>query len=83
MKSNCLIEALKAKVTNPTGNKIIKMGSWKEIWHKKWPHFAWYNITSGKHYCFSAWKTNAPWLKQIWYEGDVVEIDENKLKEEL
>ena len=74
-KSNCLLEAIKAKMISPKNNKIYKRGSWLEIFQCRWPHFYWYHKPHDKYYCFSAWKDDLSLMKQLWYQGDIVEFD--------
>lgn len=77
MKSNCLLEVLKAKTINPRQNKICKRGSWLEIFQKRWPHFYWYNKPTDKYYSFYQ-KDALSWLNQLWYEGNIVEFTRYK-----
>lgn len=74
MYSNCLIEAVKAKLINPRQNKIYKRGSWLEIFQKRCPHFYWYHQPDDKYYCFSPKNLNESWLNQLWYEGEIIEF---------
>lgn len=74
MKSNCLLEALKTMIINPRGNIFYQRGSWAEVFQRKWPHFYWYNIKNDKYYCFSGDDFNNSWLRQLWYEGRVIEF---------
>ena len=90
--SNCLLEALKAKIINPKQNILYKRGSWLCIFKKQWPHFYWYHKPHDKYYCFSAQVNNLirendlSWMKQCWYKGEIIEFNwheskYNKLKE--
>jgi len=71
--SNCLIEAIKAKLLNFRKIKIYKRGSWLEIFQRKWPHFYWYHKPSNKYYHYSQEDTLS-WLQQLWYKGSVMEF---------
>jgi hypothetical protein len=73
MKSNCLLEAVKAKLFNPRQNKIYKRGSWACIFKRQWPHFYWYHKPHDKYYHYCQ-KDALSWLNQLWYKGDIVEF---------
>lgn len=73
MKSNCLLEALKAKAINPRQNKIFKRGSWLCVLQGRWPHFYWYHKPHDKYYSFCQ-EDALSWLNQLWYEGDIIEF---------
>lgn len=77
MRSNCLLEALKAKIINPWRNKIYKRGSWLCIFKCQWPHFYWYRQLDDKYYTFYQ-KDALSWIHQLWYEGDIVEFTWHK-----
>lgn len=68
MKSNCLIEALKAKLHDPNNVQICKRGSWLSIFKKRWPHFYWYNLKERKHYSFRQ-KDTLSFCQQLLYNG--------------
>ena len=74
MKSNCLLEALKAKCINPYQNKIYKRGSWLEIFKKRWPHYYWYHKPHNKYYHYSQNGLTLTWLQQLWYQGVITEF---------
>ena len=72
-KSNCLLEAIKAKFMNFRQNKIYKRGSWSCVFKCQWPHFYWYNQKHDKYYSYCQ-KNTLTWLQQLWYEGDIIEF---------
>lgn len=72
-KSNCLLEAIKAKFMNFRQNKIYKRGSWLCVFKCQWPHFYWYNQKHDKYYSYYQ-KDTLTWLQQLWYEGDIIEF---------
>lgn len=70
--SNCLVEALKAKIRSHGKAKIHQIGKWLWIWQKKcFPHFYW--TVEGKKYKFNARYTDEPLYGQLWYKGRVDE----------
>ena len=73
MKSNCILEAVKAKIRNPKYNKIYKRGSWFRIFKMWLPHFYWYNKQHNKYYSFRQ-RDIITYMQQLWYEGDIVEF---------
>ena len=83
MKSNCLLEALKAKIISPLDNKICRRGSWMCVFKHQWPHFYWYHKPHDKYYCFSGKLTSLPWLKQLWYEGEIIEFKWHNISQKL
>lgn len=72
IKSNCLLQALKVKVSHPWNVVILKRGSWSCIFKKRWPHFYWYNKACNKYYSYRQ-KDVLSWGNQLWYEGYIVE----------
>jgi len=78
MCSNCLLEALKAKFINPINNKVYQRGSWLCILKKQFPHFYWYHKPHNKYYCFSPKINNLNWIRQLWYEGEIIEFKWHK-----
>lgn len=72
--SNCLLEAIIAKLINPHKNKIYKRGSWLEVFQKRWPHFYWYHADHDKYYHYGQKDLPLTWLQQLWYEGDISEF---------
>ena len=78
-KSNCLLEALKSFLKNPIQNKIFKKGSWACVLKRYWPHFYWFNVSTGKYYAYCQKDDVAlTWMQQLWYEGDIVEYKGHK-----
>ena len=74
IKSNCLLEALKAKIINPKQNKIYKRDSWFCEFKKQHPHFYWYHKPHDKYYHYLPKDDIAlSWFEQLWYEGEIVE----------
>ena len=73
IKSNCLIEAVKAKILSPFDNKIYKNGSWLS----PWPHYYWYHKPHDKYYSYCQ-KDTLSLLQQLWYEGEIVEYIRHK-----
>jgi len=74
MKSNCLLESIKAKIRNPKDIKIYKKGSWSCIFEHQWPHFYWYSKTCKKYYSFRQ-KDILTWFQQLWYDGNITESE--------
>ena len=58
--SNCLIEAIKAKIKNPTNIKIMFV---------KPHHFMWYEKSSDKVYDFYQRDTFQHWYQMVWHRG--------------
>lgn len=70
--SNCLVEAIKAKIRTKGKAKIYRIGKWSYIWNKKcFPHFYW--KVGDKRYKFNARFSDEPLWGQLWYEGEVTE----------
>jgi hypothetical protein len=69
MKSNCLIEALRAVWTTP----YVKVYWNKGEWGSSFPHCYWYDIFNGKYWHFSADDKNLPLVRQFWFSGTVKE----------
>ena len=71
MYSNCLLHSIKQYILNPTNIKIIKRGSWLEIFGCKWPNFYWFDKRDNHYYHFCAKYSDEPFINQIWFEGEV------------
>lgn len=76
MKSNCLIEAIKAYVSDPVYVRIqVVLPSKREIMRGEFiPHFYWMSLRYGKcyHYHTKRYLNN---LQCFWFDGKVEEID--------
>ncbi|MGA0200816.1 MAG: hypothetical protein ACO3NK_17165 [Prochlorotrichaceae cyanobacterium] len=65
--SNCLIEAIGAKLRSPCAIQIktlVKDGS---------VHFYWYDRRQQKHFAFHALNRNLPNWRKVWFAGRVQE----------
>lgn len=69
--SNCLIEAIKAKLRNPSGVKIyFCKPRITENGNFQWLHFMW----SDKNYSYDFSddeETEIPWYRTFWYKGRI------------
>ena len=72
--SNCLTQAIKHKIDNFSGIKIIKRGSWWGLLKLKLPHFCWTEISSGRVYHFRAEDRNLSFLQQLRFKGSIEEF---------
>lgn len=71
--SNCLLEALKAFLLDPKNVRIKKKGSFILVKRKKFPHFYWENLKTGRLYHFKAHYSDEPFLYQLWFLGKISE----------
>ena len=72
--SNCLIEAIKHYIKQPSTIKIKRKGNWKLIRKHTFPHFYWYDIKQDKYFHFSAKYSDEPFLYQLWFKGKIEEF---------
>ena len=69
--SNCLFQSIKHKLEDFNNVKIIKRGSWWELFKLKFPHFCWVYKSTGDMYHFRAHNRSLPFLRQLWFEGAI------------
>lgn len=72
MYSNCLFEAIKAKIKDPKNVYIFRV---PKRFGGGATHFMWYD---GKKYYHSVMtdRTNVKWYKKLWHNQEIKEIDE-------
>ena len=69
MKSNCLFEAIKAKIKYRDSIKLIFIPPWKN--EVPCPHFMWYDKLDANVYDFHSSTPINHWWQEIWFEGEI------------